>query len=102
MFGGNNMQQMMKQVQKIQKEMETEQEKIEATDYIGSAPQDLVRATVAGDRSLKDLQIKPEIVDPDGVENLQDMIIIAVNEALKQVDDDTKQRLGKYTGQLGL
>ena len=102
MFGGNNMQQMMKQVQKLQKEMETEQAKIEATDYVGTAPQDLVRATVAGDRTLKDLQIQPELVDTDDIENLQDMVIIAVNEALQQVDNDTKQRLGKYAGQLGL
>lgn len=102
MFGGNNMQQMMKQVQKLQKEMETEQAKIEATVYVGAAPQDLVRATVAGDRTLKDLQIQPELVDTDDIENLQDMVIIAVNEALQQVDNDTKQRLGKYAGQLGL
>ena len=96
MFGGQNMQQMMKQAKKMQKQMEDEQADIAKTEYIGHAPSDLVLATFNGDRELKDLQIKEEVVDPEDVDSLSDMVIVAVNDALKQIDQDSQKRLGQF------
>ena len=90
MFGGQNMQSMMKQVKKMQEQMQNEQEAIAATDYTGHAPSDVVLATFNGNRELKDLQIKPEIVDADDVDG------IAVNDALQQIEADQQKRLGQY------
>ena len=89
MFGGQNMQSMMKQVKKMQ-------EAIAATDYTGHAPSDVVLATFNGNRELKDLQIKPEIVDADDVDGMADMILVAVNDALQQIEADQQKRLGQY------
>lgn len=96
MFGKNNMKQMMKQVQQMQANMEAEQAAISATDYTGAAPQESVIATFSGDRELKDLQIKPEIIDATDPDTLSDMIIVAINDGLKKVEDDQQKRLGQY------
>ena len=96
MFGGQNMQQMMKQAKKMQKQMEDEQADIAKTEYVGHVPSDLVLATFNGDRELKDLQIKEEVVDPEDVDSLSDMVIVAVNDALKQIDQDSQKRLGQF------
>lgn len=96
MFGGQNMQQMMKQAKKMQKQMEDEQSAIAKTDYVGYAPSDLVLATFSGDRELKDLQINPDIVDSDDVDSLADMVLVAVNDALKQIEQDQQKRLGQF------
>jgi DNA-binding YbaB/EbfC family protein len=100
MFGNNNMQQMMKQVKQMQANMEAEQAAIAATDYTGVAPQDAVVATFSGDRVLKDLQIKPELIDADDPDSLQDMIIVAVNDGLKKVEEDQTKRLSQYAPNL--
>ena len=96
MFGGQNMQSMMKQVKKMQEQMQNEQEAIAATDYTVHAPSDVVLATFNGNRELKDLQIKPEIVDADDVDGMADMILVAVNDALQQIEADQQKRLGQY------
>ena len=96
MFGGQNMQQMMKQAKKMQKQMEDEQAAISKTDYVGHAPSDLVLATFSGDRELKDLQIKADIVDPEDVDGLADMVLVAVNDGLKQIEQDQQKRLGQF------
>jgi nucleoid-associated protein EbfC len=85
MFGNQNMQQMMKQVKQMQANVESEQAQIADTDYVGHAPADAVVATFTGDRILTD--------DPD---TLADMMIAAVNDALKQIDADSSKRLGQY------
>ena len=89
MFGGQNMQQMMKQAKKMQQQMADEQAAIAKTDYIGHAP-------FNGDRELKDLQINEDIVDPEDVDGLSDMVIVAVNDALKQIEQDQQKRLGQF------
>lgn len=102
MMRGMNMQQMMKQAKAMQKKLAKEQEQLTETTFTGKSPDDLVIATFSGDKQLKDLQIKPEAVDPDDVDMLQDLVIAAVNDGLKQIDSATKQRMGKYTKGMGM
>ena len=102
MMRGMNMQQMMKQAQKMQKKMMEEQAEISAQSFTGVAPDDMVKATFSGDKKLMDLQIKPEAVDPDDPDMLSDLIIAAVNDGLAKVDQATQAKLGKYTKGIGL
>lgn len=81
--GGANMQQLMRQAQKMQAEMEKMQEELEQKTYEATAGGGMVKCTVSGKRELLSLEIKPEAVDPEDVEMLQDMIMAAVNEALR-------------------
>ena len=101
MFGGGNMQGMMKQMQKMQKQMKDEQANLEATEFTGEALNGVVKAKFTGDRVLKDLVIDEKIVDPEDVDTLQDMLIVAVNDAMKKIDDQTAKTMGKYTKGLG-
>ncbi|KRM11005.1 YbaB/EbfC family nucleoid-associated protein [Paucilactobacillus suebicus] len=97
MRGMGNMQQMMKQAQKMQKKMMEEQEELNGKEFIGTAPDNMVKATFSGDKKLKDLAINKEAVDPDDVEMLQDLVLAAVNDGLSKIDDATQQSMGKYT-----
>lgn len=95
-----NMQQMMKQAQKLQKQMEKSQEELAATSFTGSSAQELVTVICTGDKKLTAINFKPEIVDADDLETLQDMTIQAVNDALAKVDKATQQKLGAFAGKL--
>ena len=95
MRGMGNMQGMMKQVQKMQKEMAEAQELLNKTEFTGKATNELVKAVFTGDRRMKDIQIK-EVVDPDDIEMLQDLVVMAVNDAIAQIDVETEKKLGKY------
>lgn len=97
MRGMGNMQQMMKQAQKMQKQMMAEQETLNAQEFVGVAPDDMVKATFTGDKKLKDLTLNPEAVDPDDVDMLQDLVLAAVNDGLSKIDNATQQTMGKYT-----
>lgn len=97
MMRGMNMQGMMKQMKQMQKNMQKDQEALNETVFEGKAPNDLVIAKVTGDRTVKDLQIKPEAVDPEDVEMLQDFVITAVNDAMQQIEQATADTMGKYT-----
>ncbi|MDO4431973.1 MAG: YbaB/EbfC family nucleoid-associated protein [Aerococcaceae bacterium] len=97
-----NMQGMMQKVQKMQKEMAKEQAAIEATIFEASDAQQLVTAKVNGKKELVELNLSEQLVDPDDVDMLQDLVIATVNMALKQVDEATETRLGKYTKGLNL
>ncbi len=95
--GGNNMQKMLQQAQRMQAEMEKEQasladETVEATSGGGA-----VRVVFKGDKTLLELEIKQDVVDPEDVEMLQDLVLAAVNEGLAAVDRLTEERLGKYS-----
>ena len=81
--GGPNMQQLMRQAQKMQEKMSQAQEELDAREYEASAGGGMVACKVSGKRELLSLTIKPEAVDPEDVEMLQDMIMAAVNEALR-------------------
>ncbi|OJG71964.1 YbaB/EbfC family DNA-binding protein [Enterococcus phoeniculicola] len=92
-----NMQGMMKQVQKMQKEMVKAQETLNEKEFIGEATNQLVKAVFTGDRKMKDIQINPEIIDPEDSDMLQDFVIMAVNDALEKIEKETEQTMGKYT-----
>lgn len=102
MRGMGNMNNMMKQMQKMQKQMATAQAELEAEVFEGSASNGLVKVVMSGKKEVTDITIDPEIVDPEDVELLQDMIIIATNEAIKKVDAKTSATMGKFTQGLNI
>ncbi|ONN43689.1 YbaB/EbfC family nucleoid-associated protein [Enterococcus mundtii] len=97
MRGMGNMQGMMKQVQKMQKEMGEAQEKLNETEFTGSSTNDLVKVVFTGNRRMKDIQINDEVVDPEDKEMLQDLIVMAVNDVLEKIDTESEKTMGKYT-----
>lgn len=92
--GGANMQQLLKQAQKMQQQMMEAQEKLEAQEFEGTAGGGSVTVKMSGKHELLAVTIKPECVDPDDVEMLQDMIIAAVNDAVKKADDTKEAAMG--------
>ena len=96
-----NMSNLMKQAQRMQKQMEESQKELESAEYTSAAGGGAVNATVNGKKELLSLKIDPEAVDPEDVEMLEDMIVAAVNEALKQADEASSEAMGKLTGGLG-
>ena len=101
MGGGMNMN-MLKQAQKMQQDMMKMQQELQEKEYQASAGGGVVSATVTGKHELKSLTIDPDAVDPDDVEMLQDMIVAAVNEAMRAADSDAAGTMQKLTGGLGL
>ena len=101
MGGGMNMN-MLKQAQKMQQDMMKLQEELQEKEYQAAAGGGVVSATVNGKHELKALSIDPEAVDPEDVEMLQDMIVAAVNEALRAAENDAASTMQKLTGGLGL
>jgi DNA-binding YbaB/EbfC family protein len=97
-----NMQQLMKQAQKMQKEMMKAQEELGNKTVEGSAGGGVVTVVVTGHKKVTSVQIKPEAVDPDDLEMLEDLVLTAVNDALNKVDEMTAAELGKYTKGLNL
>ena len=102
MPGGMNQAAMMKQVQKMQQDMIRMQEEMENKTYAASAGGGMVTATVNGKHQVVSIDIKPEAVDPDDVEMLQDMVIAAVNEALRTANDTMEREMGRLTGGLNM
>ncbi|KRM90452.1 YbaB/EbfC family nucleoid-associated protein [Liquorilactobacillus cacaonum] len=97
MRGMGNMQGMMKQMQKMQKNMKKDQEELEKQEFIGKSANDLVVVTFDGKKEMKDIQIKKEAVDPEDIDMLQDLVVMAVNDAINKIDKQTQQTMGKYT-----
>ena len=93
---------MLKQAQKMQQQMLQMQEEMEARQYDATAGGGMVQALVSGKHELLKLTISPEAVDPDDVEMLQDMVIAAINEAMRKADADASANMGKLTGGLNL
>ena len=93
---------MLKQAQKMQQDMMRMQQELQEKEYEAAAGGGVVTATVTGQGELKALEIDPEAVDPDDVEMLQDMIVAAVNEALRAAENDAASTMQKLTGGLGL
>ena len=93
MRGMGNMQGMMKQMQKLQKQMAQAQEELNQTEYVGSSQSDLVQVTVNGKRQVLSVSIKPEAVDGDDVELLQDLVLMATNRALEQAEKANEQTM---------
>ena len=99
---GGNMQQMLKQAQKMQEKLAKVQEELEAREYEASAGGGMVTVKANGKKEILALTIQPEAVDPEDVEMLQDMVMAAVNEVLRQVEETSSQEMGKLTGGLNL
>ncbi len=102
MGGGANMNQMIKQAQKMQEQMLKMQEEMETKTYEATAGGGAVKVLVDGKRELVEVTISPEVVDPDDVEMLQDLIVAAVNEGMRKVDADSSAQLGSITGGLNI
>ena len=102
MPGGMNQAAMMKQAQKMQQEMLRMQQEMETKTYTATAGGGMVKATVNGKHEVVDLQINPEAVDPDDVEMLQDMVMAAVNEAMRTADAEAANNMSRLTGGLNL
>ena len=102
MPGGMNQAAMLKQAQKMQQDMLRMQEEMENKTYTATAGGGMVSATVNGKHEVVNLDIKPDAVDPDDVEMLQDMVIAAVNEAMRTADADAAQNMSRLTGALNL
>ena len=101
-YGGMNQAAMMKQAQKMQQDLLRMQQELEEQTYTAASGGGVVKATVTGKRELTEVTIDPEAVDPDDVEMLQDMVIAAVNEALRTANDTMEREMGKLTGGLNM
>lgn len=97
-----NMQQMMKQMQKMQKQMQKIQEELKEKTVEGTAGGGMVTITLNGHKELVAVKIDPEVVDPDDVEMLEDLIMAAMNDAMKKVEELIQQDMGKLTGGLNI
>ena len=95
-FGGMNLNQLIKEEKKMQSDMEKSQEELAEKEFEASAGGEAIKVVVSGKKEIKKITIKPDVVDPDDVEMLEDLITTCVNNALKQVDDAQAQSLGKY------
>ena len=95
-FGGMNLNSLMKEAKKMQADLTKTQEEIAIKEFDASAGGGAVEVKVSGAKILKEIKIKPEVVDPDDVEMLQDLIITCVNEALRKVDEEQSSAMGKY------
>ncbi|MBR2340633.1 MAG: YbaB/EbfC family nucleoid-associated protein [Clostridia bacterium] len=100
--GAGNMANMLKQAQKMQEDMAAMQAELEAREYEVSAGGGMATVKVNGKKELISLEVQPEIVDPDDIETLTDIIIAAVNQAMKQVDEVSQEEMSKITGQMNL
>ena len=97
-----DMKQMMRQAQKMQKELNKAQEELATMSFEATAGGGMVKAVAAGDMSITALTIDPDAVDPEDVEMLQDMVVAAVNEALRGVSDMSNQRMNAVTGGMNI
>lgn len=99
--GPGNMQQLAKQAQQMQEQMETLTEELDAKEYSATSGGDAVKATVLGKMEVKEIEIKPEVIDPDDAEMLGDLVTAAVNEALRAAEQEREERLGAISGGMG-
>lgn len=98
----NNMNQMMKQVKKMQQQMMKAQEELGNREFEGTAGGGVVSVTVNGHKKVLAVTIKPEAVDPDDVEMLQDLVLTAINDAMNKAEESGAQEMGKFTGGMNI
>ena len=101
-MGGGNMQQLMMKAQKMQQDVQRAQAELNERDFTASSGGGMVSVTVNGAKDVKSIVINPACVDPDDVEMLQDLVLSAVNEALRTATKTVEDEIGKITGGLGL
>ncbi len=100
--GPQNMQAMLRQAQKMQEDMAAKQEELDAREYDISAGGGVVGVKINGKKEILSIDLKPEIVDPDDIETLSDILVAAVNEAIKRVEDTNAEEMGKITGPMNM
>ena len=100
--GPQNMNAMIKQAQKMQEDMEALQAELDEREYSISAGGGVVELKINGKKEVLSIDIKPEIVDPDDIETLSDILVAAVNEAIKRVEDTNSAEMSKITGSVGM
>lgn len=100
--GASNLQQLAKQAQKLQDDMDRANEELEQKEYEATAGGDAVKAIATGKMELKSLEIKPEVIDPEDAEMLSDLIIAAANEALRKASTDKAETMEKISGGLNV
>lgn len=100
--GPQNMQSMMRQVQKMQDDMTALQADLDTREYEIKAGGGVVAVKINGKKEILSIDIKPEIVDPDDIETLSDVLVAAVNEAIKKVEDVSSTEMSKITGSVSL
>ncbi|MBQ9744766.1 MAG: YbaB/EbfC family nucleoid-associated protein [Clostridia bacterium] len=98
---GPSMNEMLKQAQKMQEDMQKKQAELEEKEYEISAGGGVVKVKINGKREILAIDIAPEIVDPDDIETLSDIMVAAVNEAIKKVNSDSDSEMQKLTGGMG-
>jgi len=101
-MGGMNMNNIMKQAQKMQKQMEQVQSDLENREFEVTSGGGAVKVVVSGKKQIKNIEISPDVVDPDDVEMLQDLVMTAVNEALRQAEEAAGSEMSKITGGMGM
>ena len=100
--GGANMQKQLQQMQAMQRKMEEVQAEIDEMETTATSGGGAIAVTVSGKKEIKKMEIKPEVVDPDDIEMLQDLIMAAANEALRQMEEISQNEMNKLTGGFGL
>ena len=100
--GPQNMQAMLKQAQKMQEQIEQKKAELEEKEYVVSSGGGMVEVTVTGKHEVKAIGINPEVVDPDDVEMLEDMLVAALNEANRQIDEEAEREMDAATGGLNI
>ena len=95
-FGGMNINNLMKEAKKMQAEMQKSQEELATKEFDSTAGGGAISVKVTGEKVIKEIKIKPDVVDPDDVEMLEDLILTCVNEALRKVDSAQAAQMGKY------
>ena len=96
-----NMNNLMKQAQRMQKQMEEQQKELEEKEFTAAAGGGAVEVTISGKKEVTKVKLQPEVVDPDDIEMLEDLIVAATNEAIRQVVDYSQESMAKITGGLG-
>ncbi len=100
--GPQNMQAMLKQAQQMQANIENKKAELEEKEYVVSSGGGMVEVTVTGKREIKAIGINPEVVDPEDVEMLEDMLLAALNEAMRQIEEEEERELSAVTGGLNI
>lgn len=100
--GPQNMQSMLRQAQKMQEDIEAKKAQLEEKEYVVSSGGGMVEITMMGNHEVKAIGLNPEVVDPDDVEMLEDMLVAAFNEAVRQINEESERELEKVTGGLNI
>ena len=101
-MGGGNMQSMLKQAQKMQEDMAEKQAELEAREYEAAAGGGVVNVKINGKKEILSIKIDPEVIDPDDAETLEDLVVAAVNEAIKTVEYTSQTEMSKITGTMNI